>query len=218
MKKWFKDFGKWLKNFRITILFAVFATFVFIGLAVTILIFQRDPQLAGAYTAVGTLILASVTAFLAFFTFLSVKSGYDREKRERKERLLNEIIEWAESVAKSSLETGVFDETIPVSGLAAERALPELLDSVADFRVARAESVYISSIASEISPKLKKSVDNLTEEIKGQIKFLMEYKRKDIPTWPANKVVAKIAGNNERLYNLAETLIDDTANILKKDL
>jgi hypothetical protein len=189
----------------------------FIGTALVLLIKYFIEQVI-SNVAFGTGILAIATIGLAIAASWAIWQNYQFHARERKERLLNEIIEWAESVAKSSLETGVFDETIPVSGLAAERALPELLDSVADFRVARAESVYISSIASEISPKLKKSVDNLTEEIKGQIKFLMEYKRKDIPTWPANEVVAKIAGNNERLYNLAETLIDDTANILKKDL
>lgn len=208
----------WLKNFGIAVLFAVFTIFLIIWLAYTVFILKSDPGLANAYVAIGTLILATVTALLAGFTYLNIKSGYEREKRDRKERRLKEIIEWATNVAKCSLETGVFDETIPVSGLAAERALPELLDSVVGFRIARAESVYISNITPEISPELKKSVDNLTEEIKEQIKFLMEYKRKDIPTWPANKVVAKIAGNNERIYNLATTVIDNAANILKRDL
>lgn len=174
-------------------------------------------------------ISALATLILALGAFLTIRNSNEREKRRRQEeldkekhdkeeRLLGEIIDWATNVAKCGLETGVFDETIPVSGLAAEQALPELLGSVVDFRVARAGSVYISNIASEIAPELKKSVDNLTEEMKKQIKLLMEYKRKTTPTWPAEQVVMQIAGNNERLYNLATKLIDDAANILKRDL
>jgi hypothetical protein len=45
---------------------------------------------------------------------------------------------------------------------------------------------------------------------------LMEYKRKLTPTWPADQVTARIAGNNERIYNLATKVIDDAANILKR--
>jgi len=177
--------------------------------------------------AIGFSVLATLA--LAFAAFLTIKEADAREqrhrnnellkeKRDKDERLLHEIIEWATDVAKCSLEKGIFDESVPVSGLQAEQALPELLDSVIGFRIARASSVYISSIASKIDPELKKSLGNLIEEIKAQIKLIMEYKRKLTPTWPADKVVIKIASNNERIYNLATTVIDDAANILKRGL
>ena len=77
---------------------------------------------------------------------------------------------------------------------------------------------FTSDIASEIDPELQAKVNNLTEEIKNQIRFLMEYKRKTTPTWPADQVVKQIVGKNELIYNLATTLIDEATNILKRDL
>jgi hypothetical protein len=81
----------------------------------------------------------------------------------------------------------------------------------------RAKSVYILNIASEVNHDLELSVGSLTEEIKKQIKLIMEYKRKLTPTWPADKVVSMIAGNNERIYNSATELIEEAAEIKKKD-
>ena len=163
-------------------------------------------------------ISALTTMLLALAAFWAIRQNYQFRRQEKKERLLNEIIEWATDVAKCSLAKGVFDETVPISGLAAEQALPELLNSVVDFRMARATSVSILNITSEINPDLKPSVDNLTEEIKKQIKLLMEYKRKLTPTWSADQVVAKVAGNNERIYNLATMLIEEATKIKTRDI
>ena len=97
------------------------------------------------------------------------------------------------------------------------RALPELLASVIGFRVARASSVYISNIASEIDPTLKGKVDDLLKELKGQTSLLMKYKRKQpAPIWPSELVVTKIAGNNERMYKLATEVIGKAADIQKR--
>ena len=154
MKKWLKNSWKWLKNFGITILFALFAIFVFIGLVFTILLFQKDPQLAGAYTAVGTLILASVTAFLAFFTFLSVKSGYDREKRERKERLLKEIMNWVTDIQKASLEVD-----IPASK---EQIRVREANTLLRYAIAFGRNTYIKAIASRaFKEELQQDVENM---------------------------------------------------------
>jgi hypothetical protein len=165
-----------------------------------------------------TLTLSIATFFLAGAAFWTIWQNRQYGIRERKESLLNEIIEWAVDVAKYSLEKGIFDESIPVIGLQAESALPALLDSVTGFRIARVRSVYISNIASEFAPMLKKSIDNLNDEIKSQIKLIMEYKRKDTPTWPADDIVAKISGNNERTYSFATKVIEEATKTKTKDI
>jgi len=203
----------WLKKNGIIICLVVVIIAIIYFITEFILVLRDNPNWSQSYTAFGTLILAFATALLALFTWASIKNRTDKEKRDKKERLLNEIIYWAEDVAKYSLEKGIFDETIPVSGLQAERVLPELLDSVIGFRIVRARSVYTSNIASEFDQELKKSIDNLTEEIKSQIKLIMEYKRKLTPNWPLDEVVAKIAGNNERIYSLATTVINEATKI-----
>ena len=175
-------------------------------------------QISDQIALIAAILVGGGTLTLAIMTWKSIRQTRSIQKAEKRERLLKEIVEWAIDVAKYSLQTGVFDETIPISGLAAEGALPELLDSVVNFRMARAKSVYILCITSRLNPRLKGSVDTLTEEIKKQIKLLMEYKRKTTPTWPANEVVAKIAGNNERMYNLATGLIEEATKLKAGDI
>ena len=92
----------WLKNFGVVVLFGVFTTFLIIWLAYTVFILKSDPGLANAYVAIGTLILAIVTALLAGFTWLNIINSSEREIRYRKERLLNEIIEWSIDITRAN--------------------------------------------------------------------------------------------------------------------
>jgi hypothetical protein len=89
---------KRLKNFGYLILWMLLGIFIGGWLAYTTVLLWGDQQLASAYIAIGTLILASATVLLAFFSWRSIKSGYDKEKRDRRERRLNEIIAWATQV------------------------------------------------------------------------------------------------------------------------
>ena len=59
--------------------------------------FTRNPKLSNAYVAVGTLALAIATGFLAYFTYLSVKGIHDRERHDKKVKLISEIRDWANS-------------------------------------------------------------------------------------------------------------------------
>jgi hypothetical protein len=85
MKKWTKDFWN---RYRIIISCTVIV-------ACLVIAFLKNQQWVNTYMAIFTMVLAIATGFLAYFTYRSVKSGYDREKRRGEEQLLNEIIEWA---------------------------------------------------------------------------------------------------------------------------
>jgi hypothetical protein len=224
VKKWFKDFGKWLKNFRITILFAVFATFVFIGLAVTILIFQRDPQLAGAYTAVGTLILASVTAFLAFFTFLSVKSGYDREKRDRKERWLNEIIEWAINIINwRSEHKMVFKDIVDTKNIRDTqlRKYAHVIEVKESFVGMRGRNQYICKIALKLGPGLHKAAEKLIKSIEKNISLLDNWQHAiaaDIAVVDDGNYANSADTSARQVTKLASKVIEEATEIKAKDI
>ncbi len=77
-----------------TVLF-VFATFVFL--------YVNIDDLADVFTVWATLILAGVAVFSFEESRRLREENKQREERDRKERLLNEIIEWAEDVAKSAI-------------------------------------------------------------------------------------------------------------------
>ncbi len=70
---------------------------------------NENERAASIYTAAGTLALAAATIILAFFTWQSVHSADERdskhreeelarEDRDRKEKLINEMINWAMEV------------------------------------------------------------------------------------------------------------------------
>ena len=50
---------------------------------------------------VATMVAAWTTLLVAYAAFRTIRSNREKESRDRKERLLNEIIEWAEDVASS---------------------------------------------------------------------------------------------------------------------
>jgi len=49
--------------------------------------------------------VALATFILAIAAFWAIRQNYSFRRKEKKERLLNEIIEWAEDIRRSSLES-----------------------------------------------------------------------------------------------------------------
>jgi hypothetical protein len=211
MVKWYNgDMKNWLKKFGVAILFAILTIFLVIWLSYTIFILQRDSQLAEAYTAVSTLILASVTAFLAFFTYLSVKSGYDREKRDRKERLLNEIIEWAIDVNKCELELSI----APVqTGITDQSLLAEFtfLNLLLKYRNVDARSEYVKQIASNFGKVLQVAAEKTTSELAATEELLLEH--------PLDATITQqIRDHRESLELLAIAVIKEATKIKTGDI
>ncbi|MFH1031942.1 MAG: hypothetical protein V1767_05225 [Chloroflexota bacterium] len=63
--------------------------------------FWSDP------VAIATLVLALVTAVLAGASFWTIRQNYNFRKKDNKQRLLDEIKEWALDIHKSSLEVHI---------------------------------------------------------------------------------------------------------------
>jgi membrane protein implicated in regulation of membrane protease activity len=98
MKQWFKN------NPGIIIILIVGISIIFVSTINIILILANNAGLSNAFVAFGTGVLAIATGFLAYFTWQSVKITNEKEQQNRKERLLDEIINWAEVVANSAIE------------------------------------------------------------------------------------------------------------------
>ncbi len=212
----------WLKNFGIGVLLGLVAVFLIVWLVYTILILRSDPQLANAYVAVGTLILAFVTALLVLFTYLSVKSGYDREERDRKERLLNEVIEWAEGIITDVLESNVFDIVTLSQGINRDDAFEGLFNEVKNLRKASAKSTKILTIAHKVdqasNENIEENVQALVNELGEQIGFLTEYRRdpKSGSMGDLTQNIPKLknaATHNESLINLATVVVKEATEI-----
>ena len=151
MKNWLKDLG-------VTVLYAVFIAFLIIWLAYTVFILKNDPGLANAYVAIGTLILAIVTALLVGFTWLNIKNSSEREKRDRKERLLNEIIEWVTEIQTISLDINIPVTGKPFTQLEAKRIEANVL---LRYGIPFSKNEYIRAIVCEtFKEELQNDVEN----------------------------------------------------------
>ena len=214
----------WLRNFGIAILFAVITILLLIWLAYTVFILKNDPQLASAYVAIGTLILACVTALLAFFTYLNIKSGYEKEKRERKERLLNEIIEWA-----SGCMSCVFEINRPRIGEAKSgeqyinRMQMELEDKLKSFQT---KAGYIKGIATPLlfGQSLSTVVNISIECLDLTINLIEKDKTSPKEEEEAEKEQAKeeldkfIKREGGGLYKCMNKVLEEAAKIKTKDI
>ncbi len=171
-----------------------------------------------------------VTGFLAYFTYRSVKSGYDREKSRRKEDLLKEIIEWATDISKCGIDSGIdFYMIHTTKEFEAEEIEEDEEDIKKDsIEVKEAERKYWSRLLSEylhLSKKcgyikiitnkkikkeaLNKSVEKLVEELDCSIKLI----RKGI-TGTENMTTTTINIQRDELGRCLDSTIDVATNLL----
>jgi gas vesicle protein len=111
-------------------------------------------------------ILAFATVIMAFTAFWAIQKADIREKQERKERLLNEIIEWAEDVARLNFKIFNFVEAQISEESWVESSIGGI---VSQFQVVEAKGVYINSIAISSFKKdikLSKAVKAVNKEIR----------------------------------------------------
>jgi hypothetical protein len=72
---------------------------------------KTDQNVPEVFVAIFTLLLAGVTANLANQTAKGNKQARERERREKNDKLLNDIIEWAIKVAESAISRQKTNET-----------------------------------------------------------------------------------------------------------
>ena len=170
------------RNWR-TLLFSIIGGVVAV---VFVEMLRGDVNLATAMVAFGTLILAIVTA-------MAIDSSRAMEKRNRKERLLNEIIEWAENISKCGIQPGI--------------------ELYLDYRIAGAYN-YITT---EIEDDKGKSEKVIAAEIKHRKQLLSQY----LGYSKKNKYLCKIAPKINKLDNDMREVVknlEDQIELLRKSL
>ncbi|HUT97164.1 MAG TPA: hypothetical protein VMW60_03485, partial [Dehalococcoidales bacterium] len=156
-----------LKRFGYIILWALFGIFIGGWLTYTTVLLWGDQQLSNAYIAIGTLILAAATAILAFLSWRNIKSGYDKEKRDRKERWLNEIVEWAQDVDACGTNIG-----LPVNIKFTTDLVIDNLNKVTFLEYVRINNrgAYIEAIAYEVfTEDLYETIHKIILKLNGVI-------------------------------------------------
>ncbi len=179
--------------------------------------------------AIATLVLALVTAILAFAAFRSINEQRKDRIEDRKERLLNEIIEWAEDVLECIVEDNseyvrdyVAKHDDKYSRLANKGNIDPLIagyrmsinklnEFIFKLSLIGVKSHYIKDIASIplIGQDLKCAVANLINELELHI----ELQRTNLE----NKIPESVKeGEEPDIYLVSITYVENIANHLPK--
>ncbi|GAH72812.1 unnamed protein product, partial [marine sediment metagenome] len=136
------------------------------------------------------------------------------QKAEKRERLLNEIIEWAIDACDLVLVESLL-ETSQLHGEMAHKYLYARTQELGKFRKLKAKSVYIKKLTWKYPILETFAVEVLIDRINEQIQFLFQF----TSVWPNGEGnLAKSAKeaflNNEKIYTAATHVIDDASRII----
>ncbi len=154
-RKWFRS--KWLRILKYAL-----GLLLAIGIAWVFLILYKEDNWLG--------ISALATLVLALGAFLSIRQTRDMQRSEKRERLLNEIIEWAINITECGLEKEIttmsqIEDNEKIRQFVLARAT-ELELSFARFR---GRSRYIRNIVPVSEQDLQNTVDNLIKKLEVHI-------------------------------------------------
>jgi len=153
---------KWWKVIKFLLLLVLGVAFVW----VVILLAEADNWLG---------ISALATMILAIAAFVTIRNSNEQEKRVRKERLLNEIIDWATDI----LECGRVPDMLYEMRVRDKTTTDELKGVMSDdvryrFNPIKARSVYLLKIAPTFGKRLQTFVNATTDAIEQQIELLKQ--------------------------------------------
>ena len=135
------------------LVFAAFMLILFGG--VVVLLFLRYEEVATAYVAFSTLILAIVTVVLARLSWLSIKGTEGRERRVQSQRNRDDIRRWVEEAAKGAVSRQT-------------RAQSELWEARLKYKYSLATGAYIDRIT-ESFPNLVPYVSAVADRLEHAI-------------------------------------------------
>lgn len=172
--------------------------------------------------AIATLVLALVTAVLAVASFRTIRQNYKFREKDRKERLLNEIIEWAINVAESGIEPDTPDLSVDKDAGKSWPYLDSQFKKLKTLQLLRARSVYMESIALAIHKSLHTFVKGSIDNLRNQLRALYDYKKfmDEHNSKGSEEKIAFLTStsnlvdkNNKLLYKSAVGVIEEAAKI-----
>jgi hypothetical protein len=213
LKAWIKD--RYLGLISIfTLIILILVGLAFISAFVMIMKpepFQTwFPQVRESITALGTLAMVFATLLLAYATFRIITSNREQEKRNRKERRLKEIVDWATDilVCGRDISRELFKEL--VSGDTSDRA--RNIEITARFNVISWRGFYIRHISENLNRALYDNVLEAQRILRQHVKVLdLDFKGKI-------KNASAIGKHRDTLDNSAKRIIEIAVSLLSNKI
>jgi hypothetical protein len=189
--------------------------------------FFKDP------VAIATLVLAFVTTVLALGTFFTIRQNSKFREKDRKERILGEIIEWSEEIMKCGLNnnfsdfkniTARYSEAVRVKNLGIKKAdyLREMLNSynislvelIFECAKTKRTQFYIKNISSTMGSSLYNSVTQLIDFFSNHLELIQQcYNTRSTNL---EKIVIKIMDEDKRGVRETDESVDKIGESKKK--
>ncbi len=135
------------------------------------------------WTAVATILLAIATFVLAFLAWKSIKQNSEIRQKERKERLLKEIIEWGESIRRCSFVSNLEELSIVLKLEGDDKRRVWALKHEMECRIVAVRYTYLKEIASELDGSIQESIKDVSDDLARHIKLLgLEFEGKTTET------------------------------------
>lgn len=179
-----------------------------------------DPYSWNNPVAIATLILAFVTVSLAIAAFFTIRNSNEREKRrreeelakekrERKERLLNEIIEWAIDITRANFGGEILVTPGVSEKIQKRRDMLNRLFKCQELEIKGAELIKPSALSldKEIDGELSGVVDQVIESLK----VINGITRKGLPYNESEEASQILRENDSYLEQNIRHLLDKVA-------
>ena len=132
------------------------------------------------------------------------------QKKERRERLLNEIIEWAIDIGKCGKRADLSD-LLHIADDKQESFLPiRMTEAALNIGLMEGRNEYISTTALNFGQELQEDVDILIDCLEAY-KELLEAESKGVPTAPES--IEKLESHDRQLLTLASNVIKKAVKI-----
>lgn len=138
------------------------------------------------WTAIGTILLAIATGVLASLTWRSIKQNSEIRKKERKERLLKEIVDWGEAIRRCSFVTNLEELIIVLKLTGDDKRRVWALKHENEHSTVAVRYTYLKNIASELDVSVQSAIKDVSDKLAKHITLLgLEYegktKENDVP-------------------------------------
>jgi len=164
---------------------------------------------------IAAILIGGGTLALALMTWKSIRQTRNIQNSERRERLLNEIIEWAIDVGKCGKRADLSD-LLHIADDKQESFLPiRMTEAALNIGLMEGRNEYISTTALNFGQELQEDVDILIDCLEAY-KELLEAESKGVPTAPES--IEKLESHDRQLLTLASNVIKKAVKIKARDI
>lgn len=169
---------------------------------------------------IAAILVGGGTLFLGIMAWRTIRQTRNMQKAEKRERLLNEIIEWAINVTKCEIILELADLTA-IKNMRAGLDLFIMADKERfTFKELKRRSFYISRVVSAFGQDLQLVIEKLTKRLEVHLELLNEYKDAILGERPdeIESLSKKLDDNKNLLDEFAEEILEEVAKIKTKDI